>query len=101
MEITEEYSFDFKEREIYFNILKKQLKSKDISFIVGLRRVGKTTIFKMLIKYLLSIYSPKNILYITLNSYNLSDCSIHDIIETYRKNYKHKRKGFKILNPYF
>jgi len=88
----EEYSFDFKEREIYFNILKKQLKRKDITFIVGLRRVGKTTIFKMLIKYLLSIYSPKNILYITLDSYNLSDYSIHNIIEAYRKEHKLKRK---------
>jgi predicted AAA+ superfamily ATPase len=84
-------SFDFVERVFYLDLLKGQLKKKDIVFVVGLRRVGKTTLFKMLVEYLLSVTSPKNILYVTLDSYNLGDSSIHEILEEYRKEHKLKR----------
>ncbi len=87
----ETLSFDFVERTFYLDLLKGQLKKKDIVFVVGLRRVGKTTLFRMLVEYLLSVTSPKNILYVTLDSYNLSDSSIHEILEEYRKEHKLKR----------
>jgi len=85
------HSFSFIERAFYLDLLKEQLAKKDIVFVMGLRRVGKTTLFRMLVEYLLSVVSPKNILYVTLDSYNLGDSSIHDILEEYRKEYKLKR----------
>jgi predicted AAA+ superfamily ATPase len=84
-------SFDFVERAFYLDLLKGQLKKKDIVFVVGLRRVGKTTLFRMLVEYLLSVVSPRKILYVTLDSYNLGDSSIHGILEEYRKEHKLKR----------
>lgn len=84
-------SFDFIERAFYLDLLKGQLEKKDIVFVVGLRRVGKTTLFRMLVEYLLSAVTPENILYVTLDSYNLGDSSVHDILEEYRKEHKLKR----------
>ena len=85
------HSFSFIKRPFYLGLLKEQLKKRDVVFVVGLRRVGKTTLFKMLIEYLLSITSAKNILYVTLDSYNLGDSSIHNILEEYRKEHKLNR----------
>jgi len=86
-----EYSLDVIERTTYLNLLKEQVGKRDVVFVVGLRRIGKTTLLKMLIKHLLSSYTPKNILYITLDSYNLGDLEIHKILEIYRKEHKLRR----------
>ncbi len=87
----DDFNPDFIERSYYLDLLKKQLRSKNIVFLVGLRRVGKTTAFKMIIKHLLLSTASVNILYVTLDSYNLETLSIHDILEEYRKEHRLKR----------
>ena len=86
------FPYKFIKRDKYLNILKKNLNNRDIIFLIGLRRVGKTTIFKMMINYLLKRVDPKHILYVSLDSYNLEDYSIHEILEEYRKEHRLKRE---------
>ncbi len=77
-------------RESYLKKLIDNLGNKEILFLTGLRRIGKTTIMKQLIKHLLNKNNPSNILYVSLDSFNLSKFSIHDIIEKYREIHKKK-----------
>ena len=86
------FPYKFIKRDKYLDILKKNLNNRDIIFLIGLRRVGKTTIFKMMINYLLKRVDPKHILYVSLDSYNLEDYSIHEILEEYRKEHRLKRE---------
>ena len=86
------FPFKFITREKYLSLLKKNLNNRDIIFLIGLRRVGKTTIFKMMINYLLEHFDPKYILYVSLDSYNLEDYSIHKIVEEYRKEHRLRRE---------
>lgn len=76
-------------RTNYFNKLKKNVDNKSIIFLTGLRRVGKTTLMKILIKYLLeSGIESKHIFYISLDDYVLKDKSLRDILTEYRKIHK-------------
>jgi len=86
------FPYKFIKRDKYLDILKKNLNNRDIIFLIGLRRVGKTTIFKMMINYLLTRVNPKHILYVSLDSYNLEDYTIHEILEEYRKEHRLKRE---------
>jgi len=73
-------------REKYLNRLKQYLHTKDVVIITGLRRVGKTTIMKMMIKELLKQgIPPGKIFYISLDFYSLERFSILDIIEEFFK----------------
>ena len=45
----EKYFFNGIVREKYFSSLKTNFKNKDIIFLTGLRRVGKTTLIKQFI----------------------------------------------------
>ncbi|NTU46412.1 ATP-binding protein [Candidatus Roizmanbacteria bacterium] len=82
----DEYKFSvYKERPVVFSALKKDLESKSIVFLTGLRRVGKTTLMKRLIQYLLSQkVSPRHIFYMSMDDYTLSSKSILSLIEEYR-----------------
>jgi len=101
MLVEELYAFnpwweeDFKpeliEREKYLSLLVSSLKTKDIVIITGLRRVGKTAIIKLFIKKLLAKIPPQYILYASCDSIPLENYSIHEIIETYRKEHRIKR----------
>ena len=93
---------DFEEktipREIYTEKITKNLKTKDIIFLTGLRRIGKTTIMKQIINDLLKKkVSSDNILFINLDSFNLVDFSIHKLIEEYREEHKKSPKDFFYL----
>lgn len=81
---------DIYKRQNITNFLFEKLSSKDIIFLTGLRRVGKTTIFKLLIKKLLEDknISPNKIFYISLDDYLLLKNNIIEIIEQYRKIHK-------------
>lgn len=69
--------------------LETLLDDKAIIFLTGLRRVGKTTLMKVLIQKLLEKEIPaKQIFYISLDDYLLKDISILDIIAEYRKIHK-------------
>lgn len=84
--------YDFpnvKERPTVSNILKKELTSRSIVFLTGLRRVGKTTLMKSLIQTLLSEgINPKHIFYITLDDYTLGKETLLTLIEQYRVMHK-------------
>ena len=76
-------------RTNYFNKLKRNVDNKSIIFLTGLRRVGKTTLMKLLIKELIdSGIDTKNIFYISLDDYVLIDKPLRDILTEYRKIHK-------------
>ena len=68
-----EEKFDFVgiKREKYFSSLKTNFANKDVIFLTGLRRVGKTTLIKQFIYYLINEekINPKKICYLSLDAY--------------------------------
>ncbi len=86
----EDYHFGGYTRKKYLEILKNWLDNKDIIFLTGLRRVGKTSILKNFISTLIHEHkvSPKHIFYISLDLYVLDDYSISEILDAYRKAHK-------------
>lgn len=83
-------SGDLISRDSILSRLKSQLITKDIVFLTGLRRIGKTSSLKLLIKYLIEEkeIEPRRIFYISLDDYLLSKKSIVEIVEEYRKVHK-------------
>lgn len=83
----EEYNPDFIDREKYTNKFLKSLNNKDIEIITGLRRIGKTTIMKLLIKKLINELNvnPKYIFYISLDFYGFEKKTVLEIVEEYMK----------------
>ena len=91
----EEIVFDeeIKPRDRYLDRLIKYLANKQIIALTGLRRVGKTTLMKLIIKELIKNgIAPKYILYVSLDDYLFHQNSIIDIINEYRKLHKLKIK---------
>jgi len=89
----EEIVFDeeIKPRDRYLDRLIKYLANKQIIALTGLRRVGKTTLMKLIIKELIKNgTAPKYILYVSLDDYLFHQNSIIDIINEYRKLHKLK-----------
>ncbi len=85
-------------RETYIEKIMKNIKTKEVIFLTGLRRIGKTTIIKQVIQKLLrEKISPKDIFFISLDSFNLIDFSIHKLIEEYREEHKKSPKDFFYL----
>jgi len=86
----EKYSFSGVSRDQYIEKLENVLVNKDIVFLTGLRRVGKTSILKNFIALLINEKNiePKHIFYITLDLIALSDMSINEIIKEYKKLHK-------------
>jgi hypothetical protein len=79
-------------RDFLLEILISSLRTKDIVILTGLRRIGKTTMMKLVIEYLIKQrrVNNKKIFYVSLDDYLLSDKSIIQIIEEYRKVQKIK-----------
>lgn len=76
-------------REKYLSEIAGSLKSKEIIILTGLRRIGKTTIMKQTIRYLLdNKVDSKDIFFVSIDSFNLIELSIHALIEEYRKIHK-------------
>lgn len=77
-------------RPSVLNTLKNNLNNRQIVFLTGLRRVGKTTLLKLIIQYLIKEkkVDPKLIFYISLDDYSLSKKAISEVIEEYRKAQK-------------
>lgn len=78
------------QRDVYLNELEGYIDNKDIIFLTGLRRVGKTTLLKGIVNLLLHVkkIEPKHIFYISLDLYALEALSIADIVTEYRKIHK-------------
>jgi predicted AAA+ superfamily ATPase len=75
------------ERPGILDRIRGNLHSRDILMLTGLRRVGKTTIMKMLIHHLLisAQVRPQQILYLSLDDYRLFSVTLADIIDAVRK----------------
>ncbi len=85
-------------RSTYLSQIEKNLKSKEIILLAGLRRIGKTTILKQTINRLIKDkISPKDIFFISLDSFNLLNYSIHQMIEQYQKIQKKSASDFFYL----
>ena len=75
------------ERSDYINFLKENIENKHIIFLTGLRRVGKTTLMKIIIKELINKkVDKKNILYLSVDDYLLHNKNLFDILDEYKKN---------------
>lgn len=90
------------ERPKALGLMRKHFSSSQIVFLTGLRRVGKTTLFKLFIKYLLDKekVSPRKIFYVSLDDYLLSKNTILELVEEFRKiqKLKFKEKIFIFLD---
>ena len=86
----DKYTFNGISRNKYLQKLEDFLNNKDIIFLTGLRRIGKTSILKNFISLLINEKSiePKHIFYITLDLIALSDMTITEIIKEYKKLHK-------------
>ena len=86
----ENYTYSGINRDIYLSKLDEVFENKDIIFVTGLRRVGKTSILKNFISKLINEKSinPKHIFYITLDLIALSDMNITHILQEYKKLHK-------------
>lgn len=80
------------ERPAILELLLKYLSGRQIIFLTGLRRVGKTTLMKLLIKNLIKKekIQSRRILYVSLDDYQLSRNTILQIVEEFRKIHKIK-----------
>ncbi len=91
----ENYSFECIPRENYLQLLLKEIDNKEITFVTGLRRVGKTTLLKQIIARLLEKGIDKHhIFFISLDHSAFSPMNLLDIVEKYReiKNISVKEK---------
>lgn len=80
-----------KPRDKYLTKLRKYLDQKQIIVLTGLRRVGKTTLMKLVIQEIINQgVLPKYILYLSLDDYLLHNKTIIEIVNEYRKLHKIK-----------
>ncbi len=86
----DDYTFSGISRDKYLQKLEDVSQNRDIIFLTGLRRVGKTSILKNFISLLINEkdVEAKHIFYITLDLFALSDMSIQDILKEYKKLHK-------------
>ncbi len=78
-------------RKKYLTRINNYLEQKHIIILTGLRRVGKTTLMKLIVnELLLKGVNKKHIFYISLDDYLLSNKTIVDILTEYRKIHKLK-----------
>lgn len=85
-------------RPTYIDELEKNLASKEIIFLIGLKRIGKTTIMKQLIARLLAKgVNSKDVFFINLDSFTLTEYSIHALVEKYREMHKKASTDFFYL----
>ena len=84
------------ERKQYTRFLKQYIDTRHILFITGLRRVGKTTLMKIIIRDLLKKdINRTDILYVSADDYLLLKKNIIEIIDEYKKIHK-KRSDEKL-----
>jgi hypothetical protein len=74
------------EREEYLDQLDRRGRTKDIVFVTGLRRVGKTTLVRQHISRLIAKgHGPRRILYFSMDHPALVKESILDVLDAYRQ----------------
>lgn len=90
-----EYTSNSITREKYLHTLISSLDKKNIVFLIGLRRVGKTTLIRQLIEHLLKKIESKNILYISCEHPVFENKTLIEIVDEYRSIF-HKGRHEKI-----
>lgn len=69
--------------------VKSSFNLNKIIILTGLRRIGKTSLIKLIIQWLINTgTNPKNILYLSIDDYLLRNFSIHELIDNYRSIFK-------------
>ncbi len=83
----EEYTASFIDRPKYTLPLLSSINNKSIEVITGLRRIGKTSIMKILIERLIKEkgIKPDHIFFVSLDFFKFEDLSILDIVEEFLK----------------
>ncbi|HPA56014.1 MAG TPA: AAA family ATPase, partial [bacterium] len=83
------YLFQMQKRDKYLNRIFQHMESRDIILLAGLRRVGKTSIMKLIIGELISKgFDKTRILFVSLDDFLFNEKSIIDIIAEYRLLHK-------------
>ncbi|MBI5066233.1 ATP-binding protein [Candidatus Woesearchaeota archaeon] len=77
-------------RNKYLKELIELQDKKEIIFLTGLRRIGKTTILKQIIKDLIQKVDSRRILYLTLDFISFKGKTIHELVQEFRKIHEHK-----------
>jgi uncharacterized protein len=79
-------------RKSIFQKLIDAYPSKDIVLLTGLRRIGKTTLMRLLIQYLIQTkqLAPERIFYLSMDEYSLRGRTLSEIIDEYRAIHKLK-----------
>jgi hypothetical protein len=76
-------------RPQYVDKIFENIDDRQVIFLTGLRRIGKTTILRQAISKLLSAGTPAtDIFFVNLDSFALRTFSIHDLMEKYRELHK-------------
>ncbi|MDD3175226.1 MAG: ATP-binding protein [Candidatus Nanoarchaeia archaeon] len=80
------YEINFKIREKYIPQLVSLTKTKEVIFLIGLRRVGKTTLLKQTIHKLLKEgIDKKHIFYASMDMLAFNTLTIYEIIREFKK----------------
>ena len=90
----ESKKFDFGiTRKPYLAKLPEQLKLKQVEIYIGSRRIGKTTLLKQFVRYLLNNrISEKDIFYLALDQPVLSGTTISEHLKNMRRIFRHDRE---------
>ncbi|MCB1827606.1 MAG: ATP-binding protein, partial [Coxiellaceae bacterium] len=82
------------EREKVLSKLYGLLSSPEIIMLTGLRRVGKTVTMKCLIRHLINTQNikPNHCLYISMDDYQISNLTLAEVLDAYRKTMKLSNK---------
>jgi predicted AAA+ superfamily ATPase len=86
-------------RQHIFSTLLEMYRLKDIIYMTGLRRVGKTTLMRQLIQYIIrqKRLNSNHIFYISLAHYRLADISLTNIVNRYRAMHRIASKEKVVL----
>jgi len=90
------------DRDENFEFLQTNINNKQIVFLTGLRRIGKTSLMKICIRYLINekYIDPKHILYVSMDDFLLAEKSIIEVVEQFKTIHKikHNQKVYLFLD---
>ncbi len=93
---------DLIDRKESFAFLLKNLSNKQVVFLTGLRRIGKTSLMKLCIRHLIrqEKINPRYILYVSMDDFRLIEKSVIEVIEYFRTIHKikHDEKVYLFLD---
>ena len=73
-------------RERYIRYLRDHLRPGRVVLVTGLRRVGKTTLMRLLVEELISEgVDPRTILYVSADDYLLREHSLLEVVDSFRR----------------